>query len=215
MARRIRPEYLDTLDPADPAAKASRRDLVLINQLMGNHSWFESALSAYEDEKLHTLELGAGEGELARHLHAVNNFATYTAVDYAPRPPEWPNDAMWHQGDILDYENLGTTEVVLANLILHHFTNEQLASLGDRIKSSNVQHIFANEPCRRPAHKWQLRAGCLIGFSAITLYDGCVSIEAGFKRNELASIMALDEKDWLVTVKTSFMGAYRMEAHRR
>jgi len=215
MARLVQPEHLDSLDPSDPRAVTSRRDLALINQLMGNPRWFELALKPYLDARLHTLELGAGGGELARHLHRSVDFATYTAVDLAPRPTEWPENAIWHRGDILDYENLGTTELLLANLILHHFTDQQLEDLGQRIQRSNVRHILANEPCRRSIHKWQLRAGCLIGFNAVTLYDGCVSIQAGFQGSELAKKLGLDDKEWFVIIRTTFMGAYRMEAHRR
>jgi hypothetical protein len=215
MARQIKPERLDSLDPMDPKAIASRKDLVTINQLMGNYRWFERALKPIHGARLHALEIGAGGGELGSYLDSVTKFATYTAVDFAPRPEKWPEHAMWHRGDILHYDNLGTTELLIANLILHHFTDEQLDQLGKRLKRSSIRHILANEPCRRPIHKWQLWAGCAIGFNAVTLYDGSVSIDAGFKENELAHKLGLKRSEWLITVNTTMMGAYRMEAHRR
>lgn len=215
MVRRVKPEQLDSLDPMDPKALASRRDLTLINKIMGNHRWFEQALKPMYDAKLHALEIGAGGGELGTYLNEKIEFSTYSAVDFAPRPEVWPRDAMWHRGDILHYENLGTTELLLANLILHHFTDEELDALGRRIQHSSIQHIYANEPSRRTIHKWQLWAGCLIGFSAVTLYDGTISINAGFNENELAHKLGLKRAEWLVCVTTTKMGAYRMEAHRR
>ncbi len=214
MSRQVRPEQLDALDPSDPKAQVSRRNLVTINRLMGNFHWFQRALKPIGEARLHTLELGAGGGELAGHLHRTTDFATYTAVDFAPRPPKWPESAMWHRGDILHYTNFGTMELLLANLVLHHFTDEVLEELGRRIQHSNIRYILANEPCRRSIHKWQLRAGRLIGFNDITLYDGCVSIDAGFRGAELAHKLGLDEQQWQVTIETSIMGAYRMEAHR-
>ena len=215
MGRRVKPEQLDSLDPMDPKALASRRDLVLINKLMGNYRWFALALKPNHGTKHHALEFGAGGGELGIYLNDNVEFATYSAVDFAPRPEQWPVNAMWHQGDILHYDHLETTKLLLANLILHHFTDEELDALGKRIQRSNIRHILANEPCRRSFHKWQLWAGSILGFNSVTLYDGTISINAGFKKDELAHKLGLNQNDWLITQTTSFMGAYRMEAHRR
>jgi|FLOH01.1.fsa_nt_gi hypothetical protein len=215
MLRSVQPEQLDSLDTSDPDAQASRRDLVRINRLMGNYRWFQRTLQTATTHTIHCLEIGAGGGELATRLTARADFANYAAVDLAPPPANWPASATWYQGDILDYPGYDHAELLLANLILHHFSNTQLASLGAAINASGIRHILANEPCRRSIHKIQLRAGRLIGFNPVTLYDGSVSIDAGFLGLELPEKLGLDPATWTCKIRTTAMGAYRMEAQRR
>jgi hypothetical protein len=215
MLRYVQPEKLDSLDASDPDARASRRDLVTINHLMGNYRWFQRTLRTYATHTENCLEIGAGGGELASRLIAHTDFAHYGAVDLAPAPADWPASASWHRGDLLDHPGYNDADLLLANLILHHFSDAQLASLGAALNTSQIQSIFANEPCRRRIHKFQLRAGRLIGFNRVTLHDGSVSIDAGFRGDELPRTLGLDPERWTWTIRTNAMGAYRMEAHRR
>lgn len=215
MLRNVQPELLDSLDPSDPGALANRRDLLLINQLMGTYRWFGKLLPRLGHSSIHALELGAGDGALGHRLHKRMRFGSYTAVDLIPAPENWPDQALWHQGDLLEYNSFGCNNVLLANLILHHFEDDQLARLGARIQDSGIRHILASEPCRRSMHKWQLRAGSLLGFHPVTLYDGCISIDGGFQGEELPAKLGLSTRDWTWTIQTTFMGAYRWAASRK
>ena len=64
MERVLEPELLDQLDPADPDAVRSRRDLLWINWLMATERWMLSQLNVVPDPVDTVVELGAGEGFL-------------------------------------------------------------------------------------------------------------------------------------------------------
>ena len=104
--------------------------------------------------------------------------------------------------------------MLIASLILHHFTDEQLELIGKRIEESSIQTLLVCEPCRRGFHQWQLSAGRLIGFNRVTLHDGAVSIAAGFRRADLPKRLGLNPNAWRISIEENWMGAYRMSACR-
>ena len=61
MLRRLEPELLDRLDPGDPAAIASRRDLARINHVMLQHRLMARALRNFAPPRL-LVDLGSGDG---------------------------------------------------------------------------------------------------------------------------------------------------------
>lgn len=215
MIRTLTPELLDSLDPSDPDARASRRDLVRINHWMGNYRWFESIFCPSSVCRTHCLEIGAGGGELAIRIIQKSCCMTYSAVDLAPKPNNWPEAGFWYQTDIFTFHGYSTAEVLISNLTLHHFNATELAKIGALIRNSSIRKIVANEPSRRSFHKLQLNAGRLIGFNSVTLHDGSVSIEAGFRADELPIALGLNPELWYWTLEETFMGAYRMIAERR
>ncbi|HUQ53073.1 MAG TPA: hypothetical protein VM692_12685, partial [Gammaproteobacteria bacterium] len=61
--RRVLPELLDELAPNDPRARRSRRDLRLVNRIMGHPLLLARALDAVVTRApLRLVELGAGDG---------------------------------------------------------------------------------------------------------------------------------------------------------
>lgn len=218
MLRTVRPEILDSMPASDPDALASRRDLRRINQLMGNTRWLIKQLQADRAANAaHYLEIGAGDGTLAKHLIHHLHPEQYTALDLAPRPSDWPKSdcEQWQQADLLHENNYATATHLIASLVLHHFEAPALAQIGRHIQNHRIQTILCCEPCRRSIHKTQLLAGKLIGFNRVTLHDGCVSIDAGFRKNELPLALGLQPDQWQWHIKETLMGAYRMIAQRR
>lgn len=216
MQRIVQPEILDSLPSCNLDAMASRRDLVKINHLMGNYRWLRSKITrAYSNDDHRYLEIGAGDGTLAKSLIRSLPNGNYDALDFSGEPEAWPTNSNWIAADILRFEEYGRYSHLIANLILHHFEAEELKALGTKIDASGVRHIYACEPCRRPFHKLQLRAGKWIGFNYVTLNDGCVSVDAGFRGDELPVALGLSPKDWVWKIKETWMGAYRMQAERK
>ncbi len=69
MERVIEPEIMDGLDPDHPMAIRSRRDLRMINFLMGNERWIRAQVSKNRATAAKGIvELGAGGGELLGSL---------------------------------------------------------------------------------------------------------------------------------------------------
>jgi len=73
MPRSVEPEWLDTLDPEDPRASRSRRDLQRVNRVMGNVSiiaraWRTAQPDNHQPRPRLIVELGAGDGTFLLRL---------------------------------------------------------------------------------------------------------------------------------------------------
>ena len=175
----------------------------MINAIMGNHRWLRR-----EAGSSGVIELGAGDGSLARKLGKV------TALDLAPAPEGLPASVRWVQGDLFETLPQAEGEVVLACLILHHFEADALAELGRLIEQSGVRRVLAAEPYRS---RLALAEGYLLfpAVNSVTRHDMMVSIRAGFRRGELAPALGLDEGGWQVVESVTPFGALRFSATRR
>ncbi|MDF1753776.1 MAG: class I SAM-dependent methyltransferase [Verrucomicrobiales bacterium] len=209
--RKLTPEILDELPPDDPAAIRSRKDLKIINRMMGNYSWISSRMAEIGGL---WLELGAGAGSLSGYISDRGKLKV-TGVDFAPCPERWPEEWSWHQGDLFAFlaDQNHEAKGIAANLFLHHFTDDQLGEIGKRIPS-RVDTLVFSEPARYFSHKIQGWLGFPI-FNHVTRHDMIVSIEAGFRGDELAEAMRLSRDEWQWQCSRSFWGAYRFEARRR
>lgn len=214
MFRSIQPEILDSLPHDHPAALRNRRDLRLINFLMGSERWFARTLRRIMLPGDSILELGAGTGDLGLYLARSIRPDRYSGLDLWPRPKDWPGPWRWWQTDLLDFQEYAGVSLVVGNLILHQFTDSELAGLGKLIQR-HARAIIFSEPARRPLHLWQLRLISLLGLSSVARHDGRVSIEAGFIGEELPLLLGLDRRHWQWTITIGFRGSYRMVASRR
>jgi hypothetical protein len=212
--RVVLPEYLDSLPHSDPEAKRSRRDLRLINRIMGNQRWLASQLSSDRRPPGRVLELGAGDAPLLMEMSAGSRFdpADWTAVDLAPAPENWPLKARWMQGDLFQMNPFPETEVVVANLFLHHWKPAELRWIGQNL-SPACRLFLANEPVRSGLHVAQGRLlAWLARFNSVTRHDMERSIEAGFRGEELPKLLGLN--GWEFRIECTVLGAYRMRAWR-
>jgi hypothetical protein len=211
--RRLEPELLDSLPPDHPDALQSRRDLRVINRVMGNARWFRSTLAKRLQPHERVLELGAGTGELSQQLRSVAPLID--SIDRAPAPPTWPPQARWHRADIEHFGGWDDYSVVIGNLILHHFSDDALHKLGAALQPHARLLIFS-EPTRKRfnQHFWRIAAP-LAGANRVTRHDGYVSIAAGFRAHELPHVLGLDPARWQWQITTTLLGAYRLIAERR
>lgn len=216
--RLVEPELLDSLPAADPAAKRSRRDLRLINALMGNQRWIVRQLRKPPPPypHWHQWELGAGDGSLGARIATEPSLRAIrlSALDFAPRSPAWPTGWDWHQADILaTAAERPRADLVIANLILHHFQDAELRQIGNWICDAQV--IIAVEPLRARLPHVLAFALRLLGINHVTRKDIHTSIRAGFTGSELPDLLGLDPAAWEIHLSTSLLGAYRLLARRR
>ncbi|HYG24373.1 MAG TPA: methyltransferase domain-containing protein [Verrucomicrobiae bacterium] len=205
MNRVVQPELLDVLSPQDPKAIRSREDLRRLNAAMGHARLLADSLQAQlEKPKAVTLvELGAGDGicllRVAQRLGRRNPAARVdvTLVDLqnlltaeTERDFERLN---WHvravQSDVFDFlqRDRDRSNLMFANLFLHHFTDLQLKDLLQLI-SERTDFFLALETRRA---RFPLIAGWmvgLIGCNSVTRHDAVVSVEGGFAANELGRL---------------------------
>lgn len=214
MERTVQPELLDSLPHDHPDARRGRRDLVLVNLLMGNPRWIVKTIRKMPEwHNVSMIELGAGEGHLCRSLHRAFPDTPIEAIDLAPRPANLPAAIRWHQGDLFappdSFPEITRQHLLIANLFLHHFEAPDLARLGAMAKNS--AGLIAVEPERRALHIWQGRLiSPLIGRA--TRHDLPVSVRAGFQGTEIAASLGLPPEKWHIRSSRTFFGAHRFHA---
>ncbi len=207
--RVITPEILDGLDASDPAARRSRKDLRVINAMMGNFRWVGKALRRRDLGK-GIVEIGAGEGWLSKRLARQFPGIPVTGLDLAP-PPRDLGEVRWKQGDLFSLLPEMPGDALAGVMILHHFQPAQLVELG-RI-SGNFRMLCFCEPWRSSL-SLALGRGMLPFVGAVTRHDMIVSIEAGFRRGELAAALALDPAIWQIRESVDWRGGLRLLAWR-
>lgn len=213
--RSVQPEWLEALPHDHPDALRSREDLGLVNGIMGNHRWLGRMLRHHARPGWRITELGAGDGALSLSLlrQGLCQPEDLHGCDLAPPPPGWPPAAAWTQGDLFA-RSLPPSQVLIANLLLHHFEAPALAALGARIPAE-TRLILAAEPARHLRHAWAGRLFCtLAGLNPVTRYDMQVSIRAGFRARELPQMLGLDESTWEISFHETVLGGYRLKALR-
>ncbi|MBL9116142.1 MAG: hypothetical protein JNJ83_14135 [Verrucomicrobiaceae bacterium] len=197
--RFVEPEQLDHLPADHPEAVRSRRDLRIINAMLGTRRWLEKRIPVGAA----VLELGAGDGSMCRG-------SSWTGLDLAPRPIDLPQACSWVQGDMFDASNWPKVGVIVANLFLHHFNEDQLQWLGQQIRRS-CGLFLACEPRRHPL---PMASGALLAtlcdFSPVTWNDMMISIRAGFRGAELADALGFNSG---FRVSETLLGSYRLEVH--
>lgn len=209
MLRVVEAERLDGLAEDDPSAMRSRRDLRRIHIAMGTRSILLSALRRLTfppraGRPLRVLELGAGDGSLLLGV-ATKNLPGWSQVDLTLLDRQTLLDS----ATIADYASAGWTasaqiadvfdwvadasesrrrwDVIVTTLFLHHFENPQLTSLL-RSVAARADRFVACEPRR---DRWALAGSHLvgaIGANAVTREDAVLSVQAGFRDEELSHL---------------------------
>lgn len=214
--RSIQPEILDSLPPDHPAVLENRRDLLRLNRLMGSFTWMETQLRQCANGGDAIVELGAGDGSLALHIDRMlpESQFQWTGLDWCPAPPSWPARWRWIREDLLHHKKFERYAGVVGNLILHQFPDEELKQLGE-VWNRHAQFLLFNEPGRQRSALWLLRASRFLGMGAVSLYDGAVSIRAGFRGQELPELLGLNPQQWEWSVSRTILGNYRLRAQRK
>ena len=216
MRRLVIPELLDELPPDDPRAVHSRGDLRRVNKLMGNADiigralkgsgafFAGGALKKAPDpfSPLTIVELGGGDGtfllELAKRAAATVGPAHATLVDQQHLLTDATREALaalsWHvtavRADVFDWlshRGAEVADVTIANLFLHHFEGQRLATLL-RDAASQTRMFAACEPHRSGAALAAASLMGVIGCNSVTVHDARISVRAGFRDRELSAI---------------------------
>lgn len=204
IARRLEPELLDYLPADDPRAMRSRRDLKLVNAVMGNVGAMAAMLKTGTAgrEPRTILDLGCGDGQLMlkvarrlaprwrdvtvilldrRNIVSAKTRRSFAALDWRAEPVG---------ADVFDFLAAappGSVDVVCANLFLHHFTDEQLAGLFARA-AQLCRLVLACEPRRTKLMIELSRLLWAIGCNEVTIHDAIASARAGFAGRELSAL---------------------------
>lgn len=229
MDRCVEPEMLDRL-PADNAdAIRSRSDLRRVNTLMGHAGILDRALQHSTRQQLprSIVELGAGDGTFmlafARRLARRGHTAEVQLVDQfnivstetiqAFTAVGWRAEVI--QADVFDWlaePVTARTELLVANLVLHHFLPERLRELF-RLAAERTNLFVACEPRRSPLALNAARLLGVIGCNAVTRHDAVVSVRAGFDAQELSALWPTRD-NWHLTEKPAGLFSHCFIAKR-
>ena len=204
MQRCLQPELLDELPAGDPQAVRSRADLRRINRLMGQARILAQAMAPgrRQNPLQQVVELGAGDGtgllRFARHLARYGHTPEAQLVDQqdllTPATRRAFSGLGWKvqavQADVFEWLARPATtrsDLLVANLFLHHFSEPQLRELFRRA-TERTNLLLACEPRRSPLALTAARLLGLIGCNAITRHDAVVSVRAGFSAGELSAL---------------------------
>jgi len=210
MNRCVQDEWLDEMDAGDPAAVRSRRDLRLINAMMGGERWIVNQLGDHVNIT-HCIEIGAGEGGLSERIKSAIPYMRVSALDRIERPNGLSEGVQWLQSDVFDLENvvkLDDSVAVIANLFVHHF-DQDLERLFTILKKAGI--ILLAEPYRSKRAKF---LGKLIYpfINHVTKHDMMISIEAGFVEGELPALLG---DEWCCEESKSLLGGLRLKGVRK
>jgi hypothetical protein len=167
---------------------------------MGTDRWIIPQIGSISEQVDTVIELGAGEGHLLKRVKQHFPALECIAYDLLERPAAVPESIEWHSGNFVDQletMKLGRKTAVLACLILHHLTAEELVRLGLALRDASA--LIAVEPDRS---KLSLSLGRLLlpFVGEVTRADMITSIRAGFSRRELAHLLdreSISERVWL------------------
>jgi 2-polyprenyl-3-methyl-5-hydroxy-6-metoxy-1,4-benzoquinol methylase len=208
MKRRIQPELLDTLPSDDPRALQSRRDLQKINAFMGNpHAIGRRVSKGLGGRTPRTIvDLGCGDGtmllRIARRRKGAWRPASVVLVDRQPAVSaatrrafaalSWPIE--FSQQDVFEWlaESHPPSDVILANLFLHHFSDQDLRRFFRRVAQHTTLFV-ASEPRRSRMALGAIRLLPLIGCNRVTRHDARVSVRAGFANHDLSELWPLKD----------------------
>jgi len=205
MNRVVEPELLDELLATDPRAVHSRRDLRRINGLMGNARIIRRYLQKNSlVDNVSIAEIGAGDGNIAKQ---ISNSAKLILIDRQPVSP----DVI--QSDVFKWlRNTPKVDVIIANLFLHHFSEEQLREMFCLIAAAG-RCFVACEPRRSGFAEWFSKRLNLIGCNQVTRNDAVISVRAGFRDGELSPLWPNDS-NWRLTERSAGLFSHLFGAVR-
>ncbi|QSR84187.1 hypothetical protein [Methylacidimicrobium sp. B4] len=216
MERVVHPAILGRLSPESPEEERRLRELRRIHRLMGNLGWFRRQVRRRVKEFTRGIEIGPGDGVLGRLLYLdpkLRDKLALTGLDRSARPAAWPLPWEWRREDVREFAGWGDYPLVVANLVLHRFVDEDLGKVGKALDQS-CRLLLAVEPARRELHLTELRLLRPFGLSRTAYEESRAAVRAGFLGGELVEALGLSVKHWKLDVEITLRGAYRLVAER-
>jgi Methyltransferase domain len=183
------PEKLDHAPREE--ALGNLQDLVRVNKYFGGHATLRRMVGEFvrPDDPFSLLDIGAASGDMGAALRQAFPRATVTSLD---RKPDHLRDAGAPKlvGDAfrLPFAE-GSFDFVFSSLFLHHFSDEEVVRLLASFGCTARRAVLAIDLERGPlAYHFMPATRWLFGWHDISMHDGPASVQAAFKRDELATL---------------------------
>jgi SAM-dependent methyltransferase len=187
--RVLKPELLDSA--GRELRDLNLQDIVRINRWCGGHRVLLRVLRGLvsSGERFSVLDVGAASGDMGQCIREVFPNARVLLTDY--RLAHLRNTALPRAAaDAFRLPFLpGTFDFVICSSVLHHFPDGQVVDLIRKTRSFARRALIILDLERHPIPYYFLPSTRRVfGWSTLTLHDGPISVAAGFRAEELASL---------------------------
>lgn len=187
--RVLKPELLDSA--GRELRDLNLQDIVRINRWCGGHRVLLRVLRGLVSsrERFSVLDVGAASGDMGQCIREVFPNARVLLTDY--RLAHLRNTALPRvAADAFRLPFLpGTFDFVICSSVLHHFPDGQVVDLIRKTRSFARRALIILDLERHPIPYYFLHSTRRVfGWSTLTLHDGPISVAAGFRAEELASL---------------------------
>lgn len=223
------PEIMDDLQISGEVVGQTLRELEVINRLLGGNQVTVTGLSALlknwnESRPVRITDMGCGGGDM---LIRISNWARkkgipveLTGVDANPHIVEYArthskgHSIKYLQENIFDFDAIPESDIVIATLFLHHFSESELANILKEWSKRCALGIVVNDIHR---HWLAFHSIALLtrwfSKSKMVINDAPLSVQRAFRRQELEEILmkaSLDHYDlrwawafrWSLVIRT-------------
>ena len=205
MKRSFDPAVLEMMDRPQPASAELERDLERIRQL---NRWFGSYRLVLgfmrrwikPGARMRVADLATGSGDIPRliadyarridaHLEIDALDRQRATLEVATKLSGSYPEISYHEGNILEWNSGGTYDIVLCTLALHHFSDEDAASLLRRSRELSQRFVLVSDLRRG----FFLQAGVyllteLIFREPMTRFDARLSARRAFSFSEMRDL---------------------------
>lgn len=197
-----------------------------INKLLGGNSLTLSGVkkllkTCSKEAPINLLDIGCGNGDMLRMLSHYGKQQGYNfnligvdanafTIDYAKKLSSTYKDINYHCLDVFSTEfSLLNYDIALCTLTLHHFSDDDILTLIQRVLHNAKKGIVVNDLHRSKTAYELFKAVCfLFGLNKMSKEDGLISIRKGFKRQELE---VFSKKLGLKKITIAWRWAFRYE----
>ncbi|RDK85200.1 methyltransferase domain-containing protein [Marinirhabdus gelatinilytica] len=199
-------EILDSFELKGPEMEQMLIDLKIVNKLLGGQqvtiNGVEKLLKGIsKNESITIVDIGCGDGEMLRNIarFGANNNYNFNLIGVdgnehiikiaqsrstAFQNIKFETKNIFSEGPIVPHYH-----IALCTLFLHHFKNEDITTILEKLSSQAKVGVVVNDLHRSRIAFWLFKLFSRIFIkSKIAKHDGLVSVARGFKRKELETL---------------------------
>jgi SAM-dependent methyltransferase len=196
------PEQMDRPQPVSPALEEDLRNLVSLNRLFGSHRLVRHFLSRWFNpgRSYRVLDLATGAGDLPRvmvdwarpreialRIDAVD--ANPATLEIARRDSLDYREIEFLNADVLTYEGRESYDLVCCSLALHHFSENDAATLLGRCRALSHRFVLVADLERSLFTLLGVQALTSLFYRApMTRADGVTSARRAFSFDEFRAL---------------------------